>query len=106
MEINDLIPRVHPDLVKVMSEVPQPRKDDSFVDSMREAYGGNDMLSPLVDLHDKDPNVELMESSDSFGNVPVAVFHPEARPERRALPHLVPWRWADCRVLSNGLFIL
>ena len=78
--INDLTSRVHPDIAKVMQAVAQPHRDASFVDAIR-GLMDDDALRVLTQLHEKDPNVELMETSESFGSVPVAVFYPEARPE-------------------------
>ena len=100
MEINDLIARVRPDIAQVMEEVAQPRKDTSFVDAIRGRVDAS-MRSQLAALHDKDPNVELMETSDSFGQVPVAVFHPEARPERA--PCLI---WFHGGGLIAGTYLL
>ena len=77
--INDLVTRVHPDIAKVLNEVPQPRWDTSFVDAIRSSL--DELQGQLVALHEEDPNVELMETSESFGSVPVVVFYPEARPE-------------------------
>lgn len=77
--INDLIARVRPDIAQVMDEVAQPRGDTSFVEAIRGRLG-DDLRRQLVELHENDPNVELMKTGESFGSVPVAVFHPEARP--------------------------
>ena len=79
--IDNLTKRVRPDIAKVMSKNVQPQRDTSFVDAIR-GMVGDDILGALVRLHEKDPNVELMETSESFGSVPVAVFYPDTRPEK------------------------
>ena len=77
--INDLTKRVHPNIAKVMYEVAQPKWDTAFVDAMRGILD-DDTLRQLLRLHEEDPNVELMETSEGFGSVPVSVFYPKARP--------------------------
>ena len=79
--IKDLNTRIRPDMAKLLVKVAQPRWDTAFVDGIRRMID-DDAQRVLVGLHENDPNVELMETSESFGSVPVAVFHPEARPER------------------------
>lgn len=79
--INDLMDRVRSDIASVMDEVPQPGGDNAFVYAIRERFDDN-VLSQLRELHEKDPNVELMETSESFGRIPIAVLYPQARPEK------------------------
>ena len=80
VEINDLLPRVHPDIAKLMFEVGQPQWDPAFVDAIR-GWIGEDIQREFVRLHEEDPNVEFMETSESFGRVPVVLYHPESRPK-------------------------
>lgn len=60
----------------------QAKYDASFVEGVRtNEFMNEDVMNALRQLHEDDPNTTLMETSDTFGNVPVAIFYPESRPD-------------------------
>lgn len=81
MEIDNLIPHIRPEMAKTMVEIEQPQWDTSFVTALRGRMD-DDTQREFLRLHEEDPNVELMETSNVLGSVPVVVFHPKTRPER------------------------